>query len=89
MEKRFGPSRHHRHGQRCGLNNGNTLISGNQHGYVRELNRNGETVWEINNNDFPGIALYTVQEVSRLANGNTLSTSSGSRAPATGWEQPP
>jgi Mala s 1-like protein len=54
------------------LRNGNTLISGNQHGYVREVNRKGETVWEINKDDLPGIKLYTVQEVTRLANGNTL-----------------
>jgi hypothetical protein len=54
------------------LKNGNTLISGNQHGYVREVNNNGETVWELNKNDLPGITLSSVQEVSRLANGNTL-----------------
>ena len=54
------------------LANGNTLISGNQHGYVREVNPKGETVWEIQKDDLPGIPLYTVQEVSRLANGNTL-----------------
>ncbi len=54
------------------LKNGNTLISGNQHGYVREVNPKGEVVWEINRNDLPGMPLYTVQEVSRLANGNTL-----------------
>ena len=54
------------------LKNGNTLISGNQHGYVREVNPKGETVWEINKNDLPGIPLYVVQEVSRLSNGNTL-----------------
>jgi hypothetical protein len=54
------------------LKNGNTLISGNQRGWVREVNQKGETVWEINKDDLPGIPLYTVQEVSRLANGNTL-----------------
>jgi len=54
------------------LKNGNTLISGNQHGYVREVNRKGEAVWEINKDDLPGIRLHTVQEVTRLANGNTL-----------------
>jgi hypothetical protein len=54
------------------LKNGNTLISGNQHGYVREVNPRGENVWEINKNDLPGITLYTVQEVNRLANGNTV-----------------
>jgi hypothetical protein len=54
------------------LKNGNTLISGNQHGYVREVNKKGEIVWEINKDDLPGIPLHTVQEASRLANGNTL-----------------
>ncbi len=54
------------------LKNGNTLISGNQYGYVREVDRAGNTVWEINRNDLPGITLHTVQEVSRLENGNTL-----------------
>lgn len=54
------------------LRNGNTLISGNQHGYVREVNPKGQTVWEINKDDLPGIPLYTVQEADRLANGNTV-----------------
>jgi hypothetical protein len=54
------------------LKNGNTLISGNEKGYVREVNPKGEIVWEIGKNDLPGIPLYTVQEVDRLANGNTL-----------------
>jgi hypothetical protein len=42
------------------MQNGNTLISGNQHGYIREVNRKGEAVWEINKNDLPSILLYTV-----------------------------
>ena len=64
------------------LKNGNTLIGGNQVGYVREVNLKGETVWEIGKNDLPGIPLFTVQEVSRLANGNTLINSwSGGLAP--------
>jgi hypothetical protein len=54
------------------LANGNTLISGNEVGYVREVNPRGEIVWEIKKHDLPGIPLFTVQEVSRLANGNTL-----------------
>ena len=54
------------------LKNGNTLISGNQHGYVREVNPAGKIVWEINKDDLPGIHLYTVQEVERLTNGNTV-----------------
>lgn len=54
------------------LKDGHTLISGNQHSYVREVDHEGNTVWEINRNDLPGITLYTVQEVDRLANGNTV-----------------
>jgi hypothetical protein len=64
------------------LKNGNTLISGNQVGYVREVNSKGETVWEIGKDDLPGIPLFTVQEVTRLANGNTLINNwSGGLAP--------
>jgi len=64
------------------LKNGNTLISGNQVGYVREVNSRGETVWQIEKDDLPGIPLFTVQEVSRLANGNTLINNwSGGLAP--------
>jgi Mal s 1 allergenic protein-like len=54
------------------LKNGNTLISGNQNGYVREVNPKGEIVWEINKDDLPGFPLYTVHQVARLANGNTV-----------------
>ena len=54
------------------LKNGNTLISGNQNGYVREVNPKGEIVWELNKDDLPGFPLYTVHEVTRLANGNTV-----------------
>ena len=68
------------------LKNGNTLISGNQHGYVREVNPKGATVWEINRNDLPGIPLYTVQEVSRLANGNTLINNWPGSAPDDQWK---
>jgi hypothetical protein len=67
------------------LQNGNTLISGNQHGWVREINPKGETVWEINKDDLPGIRLYTVQEASRLANGNTLTNNWAGSAPMTDW----
>ncbi|WP_158911273.1 hypothetical protein [Granulicella sp. L56] len=54
------------------LDNGNTLISGNGFGYVREVNPHGDTVWEVKADDLPGIHLSTVQEVSRLHNGDTL-----------------
>jgi hypothetical protein len=67
------------------LKNGNTLISGNQHGYVREVNSNGELVWEINKDDLPGITLYTVQEVTRLANGNTLINNWPGGVPKENW----
>jgi hypothetical protein len=64
------------------LKNGNTLISGNQRGWVREVNPRGETVWEVNKDDLPGIHLYTVQECSRLANGNTLINNWAGSAPS-------
>ncbi len=67
------------------LKNGNTLISGNQHGYVREVNPAGETVWEINKNDLPGFPLYTVQEVDRLANGNTVICNWAGSLPQDQW----
>jgi hypothetical protein len=67
------------------LKNGNTLISGNQVGYIREVNPKGETVWEINKNDLPGIPLYTVQEVDRLANGNTLINNWAGSLPMEEW----
>lgn len=67
------------------LKNGNTLISGNQRGYVREVNMKGETVWELNKDDLPGIPLYTVQEVSRLANGNTLINNWAGSLPLEEW----
>jgi hypothetical protein len=67
------------------LQNGNTLISGNQYGYVREVNPHGELVWELNKNDLPGIPLHTVQEVTRLANGNTLINNWPGRVPQSEW----
>jgi hypothetical protein len=69
------------------LKNGNTLISGNQHGYVREVDRAGKAVWEIGKNDLPGITLYTVQEVSRLANGNTLINNWPGSLPPEKWPE--
>ena len=49
------------------------------------MNDKGETVWEINKNDLPGITLYTVQEVSRLANGNTLINNWSGSLPLSDW----
>jgi hypothetical protein len=54
------------------LKNGNTLISGNQHAWAREVNPKGEIVWQVNKDDLPGIPLHSVQELNRLENGNTV-----------------
>ena len=53
------------------LKNGNTLISGNQQKYVREISPDKKVVWELGQADvdFP---LFVLQEATRLANGNTL-----------------
>lgn len=67
------------------LKNGNTLISGNQNGYVREVNPAGEVVWEVNRTDLPEFPLYTVQEVSRLANGDTLVNNWTANLPEERW----
>ena len=49
---------------------------------MREVNSKRETVWEIARNGPPGIPLFTVQEVTRLANGNTpIDNWSGGLAP--------
>jgi len=53
------------------LNNGNTLVTSN-HGFVREINPQGQTVWEFAQKDVPDIKLMTIQGVERLANGNTV-----------------
>jgi hypothetical protein len=54
------------------LPNGNTLISGNGNGFVRELDPTSKTVWEVGKTELPGIAFTNVQEVERLSNGNTV-----------------
>lgn len=55
------------------LKNGNTLVSGNSNGFVREFNKEGKVVWEYTREDAPAyLKIYTIQEVNRLANGNTL-----------------
>jgi len=54
------------------LENGNTLVGGNQHCYVREFNKAGKVVWELTQKDVPEIKLFNIQEVVRLNNGNTV-----------------
>lgn len=56
------------------LDNGNTMFTGNQHGFVREVNSKGEIVWEVKKGDLPGITLNGVHQAQRLANGNTVIT---------------
>lgn len=53
------------------LKNGNTLIS-SYPSTVIEVNKNGERVWEFSEKAIPNIQCFIFQEVSRLANGNTL-----------------
>jgi hypothetical protein len=54
------------------LKNGNTLIPGDNHAYVNEVNPKGEIVWSISTNDLPDLHLRDVQTANRLANGNTV-----------------
>jgi len=53
------------------LKNGNTLITTNKK-LVREVNPQGETVWEVTAADAPGYQISGFQIATRLANGNTL-----------------
>jgi len=54
------------------LANGNTLITGDAHGYVKEVNPEGEVVWSIERSDLPGYTIGNIQDVQRLANGDTV-----------------
>jgi outer membrane protein assembly factor BamB len=53
------------------LKNGNILVTSNQ-GFVREITREGDPVWECSLKDLPGYTLNNPQLAVRLANGNTL-----------------
>jgi hypothetical protein len=54
------------------LKNGNTLISGDNHAYVHEVNPQGKIVWSIETNDLPDMHLHDIQTAGRLDNGNTI-----------------
>jgi hypothetical protein len=56
------------------LPNGNTLITGNAKGGVVEVNKKGEVVWQIERKELAdaGYKLGCIQDVVRLANGDTL-----------------
>ena len=56
------------------LENGNTLIAGNQHAFAREVDPTGKIVWEVKDGDLPGIKMNGVHQTMRLANGNTVIT---------------
>lgn len=53
------------------LKNGNILYT-NERRFVREVNRQGETVWEFTPASVPEIKIAGMQTAARLANGNTL-----------------
>jgi hypothetical protein len=54
------------------LANGNTLITGDAHGYIEEVNPAGKVVWSIDRADLPGYTIGNIQDVQRLANGDTV-----------------
>jgi hypothetical protein len=56
------------------LKNGNTLIAGDWSRYAREVNPQGETVWEFTQADVPEYKLGNIQTADRMANGNTIIT---------------
>ena len=62
------------------LKNGNTLITSEKEWLTREVNSQGNTVWEFNcKTDLPAPYQFTSapQSCTRLANGNTIFTSRG------------
>ncbi len=57
------------------LPNGNTLIAcGDMPGghHVTEVDKGGHTVWEVTENELPGISLKFMTGLQRLPNGNTV-----------------
>lgn len=54
------------------LANGNTLVTGNYSGYVREITPKCETVWNFDRSEMPGYFIGYVQDAVRLANGDTI-----------------
>ena len=54
------------------LKNGNTLIGGGNNNRVLEVNPGGDIVWELKQDDIPGVTLAWVTGVQELANGNIV-----------------
>jgi len=62
------------------LRDGNTMITDEHDVLTREVNRAGETVWEIRNTDIPEEYRYgNAQSATRLANGDTIICSRGGK----------
>ncbi len=53
------------------LENGNILLCGNDR-WIREVNRQGEVVWDFKLDDYPQYNMTKPQIATRLANGNTI-----------------
>lgn len=53
------------------LPDGHYLIGGDSKGYVRELDGDGNIVWEVTQDDLP-FPIQNLQTATRLQNGNTL-----------------
>ncbi len=54
------------------LKNGNTLIGMGDGHRVIEVDKDGKTVWSVEETELPGMTLAWVTMVERLSNGNTL-----------------
>jgi hypothetical protein len=67
------------------LKNGNTLISGNQNAFVREVNPEGKVVWECKDGDIGEIKINSVHQAHRLANGNTVICNWTARVKKADW----
>jgi outer membrane protein assembly factor BamB len=63
------------------LKNGNTLITDEKDSLTREVNPQGETVWEFKNTNLPEPYRFVEapQSCTRLANGNTIFCSRGNK----------
>jgi hypothetical protein len=56
------------------LANGNVLMTLSGKVHVKEIDRQGNVVWQFGDADAPGYAFSNVQTAQRLANGSTLIT---------------
>ena len=65
------------------LKNGNTLLGMGDGHRVVEVNREGKTVWSVEEKELPGCTLAWVTMVERLSNGNTfiVNCHGGEKAP--------